>query len=201
METLVQEEDNATWLFIKPSRHFHSAEAWWTSLFTIFSFYMSREGKNLSMSTYRVSESNQLVSDSKIDLCSMQYENTVVDAVLRKETFGLTEWPNEFGQISPDITIVGLGDQKSVVFIEVKTVGESVKRNLKLYHELRDYLRSIGWKSDLYYLMSEGHEIPSDWQKLRDADARILKWEDMFRLAAGTPFDGLLGRSLQQYVR
>lgn len=197
----MEEKDNATWLFEKPTREFHSAEAWWTSFFTIFAFYMQKSGKPLSLQVYRIGAMNDLEPESFLDLGSMSYQNTVVDARLKKEVFGIKEWPNQFLDIKPDITLLNATAKKSVVFIEVKTIGTSVKRNVLLYPDLRDHMRKLGWQSDLFYLMSDGHEETSDWSVLRKTDSRILLWEDVFKLSISTPFETLLGEGLLSYTR
>ncbi|MBK7002427.1 MAG: hypothetical protein IPH35_21490 [Rhodoferax sp.] len=197
----MQKHDNATWFFEKPSRGFHNAEAWWTSFFTIFAFYMARSGKGILLPVFKVNESNDLVPESSIDLSGMTYENTVVDARLRKEVFGLPDWPNQFNDIKPDITVLRSGASASVIFIEVKTIGTSVKRNALLYPALREHMRSLGWESELYYLMSKGHEEITDWPVLRDTDSKILRWEDIFAKTAGTPFENMLGESLPTYTK
>lgn len=196
----MQKHDNATWFFEKPSRNFHNAEVWWTSFFTIFAFYMARSGKGITLPVFKVNKSTDLVPDSRIDLGGLTYENTVVDARLRKEVFGLPDWPNQFNDIKPDITVVSKSST-SVILIEVKTIGTSVKRNALFYPALRDHMRSLGWKSELYYLMSEGHEETSDWPILQKTASNVLRWEDIFELSVGTPFENMLGESLPTYTR
>jgi hypothetical protein len=144
---------------------------------------------------------NKLIPESLLNLGDMSYQNTVVDARLNKEVFGISEWPNQFSDIKPDITLLNLSAAKSAVFIEVKTIGTTVKRNARLYLELRDHMRKIGWQSDLFYLMSEGHEEESDWPELQEIDSRILLWEDVFKQSAGTPFEPLFGEDLLGYTR
>ncbi len=197
----MQKKDNATWLFEKPSRDFHSAEAWWTSFFTVFAFYMARSGNGLSLPIYRLNDSNELVPESTLNLHGVSYQNTVVDARLKKEVFNLPNWPNRFLDIKPDVTILNAHAEKTVLFIEVKTIGTSVKRNAFLYPALRDHMRSLGWQADLYYLMSDGHEEGSDWSVLRKTDSRVLLWEDVFKRSSGTPFETLLGEGLPSYTR
>ncbi len=197
----MENHDNATWLFIRPSVDFHNAELWWTSLFTIFAFSEVQSKGKFSLPAHAVNEAGELSRAKVIDMSMMTYQNTVVDGRLRKDVFGLSEWPNQFLDLKPDITIIPSKNERTVLFIEVKTVGTSVKRNALLYQALRDYMRGLGWSAELIYLMSKGHEEPSDWAVLRNTDALVFTWEDVFLQAQGTTFENLLGEPLHSYVR
>ena len=82
-------DPNATYLFEKPRREFHNAELWWTSFFTLFSFWASSSGYPLVLPTYRYSDGDCLEENGKLSLEKCNYQSTVVDGRLRDDAFGM----------------------------------------------------------------------------------------------------------------
>lgn len=192
---------NATYLFEKPRREFHNAELWWTSYFTLFSFWASSSGYLLVLPTYCYSAGDRLEENGKLSLEKCNYQSTVVDGKLRGDVFGMKDWPNRFRDLKPDVTIIHSRESREVSLIEVKTIGASVKGNALLYADLRDRLLECQWRVGLYYLLSRGHEENGDWPVLRNIRASIILWEDVLQKAIDTPFENVFGEPLQKYAK
>jgi len=70
-----------------------------------------------------------------------------------------------------------------VDFIETKTIGANVQRNVGLYASIAEFLKDKGWTVGLYYLLSSGHETPRDWPLLAAGSADIILWDGVDPIA------------------
>ncbi len=192
---------NATYLFEKPYRKFHNAESWWTAYFTMLVLWRSSSNNPLELPWYLSDKNGNLNLKGSVSFDAASYRNMVADARLYGEPFGLSEWPNGFLNLRPDVTFLKSSDRREVVFVETKTIGAKAQGNVALYARLRDFLRSKGWSAELYYLLSEGHEELSDWPILEAAAASIILWEDVFKATAGSPFGELFAEPLSNFVK
>ena len=74
----------------------------------------------------------------------------------------------------------------ALIIIEVKTVGHELRRYQKdCYEKLRDFFSVHGYRVEVYYLLSAGHESDRDFTLLKHnsgvpARFRILLWEKAF---------------------
>lgn len=189
---------NATHLFERPTRRYHSSESWWTSFFSLLLLYRSRNDPQWTLPTYTC-RSGYPVEPVPFSPGRLSPENLIVEAPLSKNTFGIASWPVEFLQLKPDVCILH-SDCCRVVFIEVKTIGASIARNHTRYLQTRDHLRHLGWSADVYYLLSHGHECVGDWPLIEHDEVRVMLWEDVFQFAIDTPFGDLFDEPLAHYA-
>ena len=190
---------NATYLFEQPERYLKNSESRWTAIAQIALMYLSSNEPKKELTVYKSDEKGNLTKEKNpFPISGFTFLNTVCECGLRKEIFGMENFDNRFLQVKPDI-LYRDKDDKKVVLIEVKTLSESVERNLTLYHDLRDYLVKCGWKCELYYLLSHGHEKKQDWRLLATKESNIILWEDLFEMVAGSPIANLVGPSLSNY--
>ena len=155
----------------------------------------------IQLKSYCTDKSGNLSEVGIVPFAGATYSNLIADARLNGEPFGLSEWPNEYLNLRPDVTSLRSLESRQVAFIETKTIGASVRGNVTLYARLVDFLRSEGWTVELYYLLSVGHEEPRDWPMLAASSAAILLWEGVFEAASGSPFGELFEEPLANYVR
>lgn len=188
---------NATYLFEQPERYLKNSESRWTAIAQIALMYFSSNEPGKKLPVYESDKDGYLTKKEKVfQISGFTFLNTVCECGLRKEIFGIQNFDNRFLQVKPDI-LYRDKDKKRVVFIEVKTLSESVSRNISLYDELCEYLvDKCGWKTDLYYLLSHGHEKKQDWRLLADKGSSIILWEDLFKIVADSPIANLVGHSV-----
>jgi hypothetical protein len=190
---------NATHLFELPFRGFHNAESWWTAYFTMLVLWGSAHGKPVVLPSYLSDLNGNLTEASTVSFSGATHSDLVADARLHGEPFGITDWPNEFLHLRPDVTFLRSLEDRKVLFVETKTIGASIRGNVDLYANLAAFLRCQGWSVEFYYLLSVGHEEAEDWPLLATASASIIKWEDVFGVAEKSPFGCLLGELLSKY--
>lgn len=191
---------NSTYLFERPRRDFRNAESWWTAYFSMLVLWEVSQGREIELPWYRSDPTGNLSISGSVKFEGASFSNVVVDGKLKGAAFSITPWPDQFLDLRPDVTILDPSRGKAVTFVEVKTIGASVARNIYPYDDLVKFLRDNGWVSDVYYLLSEGHEAESDWKKLCECESRILKWEDVLRKAVGTPFGELFDLNFEDYT-
>jgi hypothetical protein len=190
---------NATYLFERPERYLKNSESRWTAIAQIALMYLSANEPAKELPVYKSCKDGYLNKEKDgFPISGFTFLNTVCECGLRKEIFGIQDFDNQFLHVKPDILYMDK-DNKRVVFAEVKTLSESVSRNINLYDNLCTYLRGQGWKTDLYYLLSHGHEKKQDWSRLADKGSNIILWEDLFEVLAGSPIANLVGHSLGDY--
>lgn len=189
---------NATFLFEEPSRNFKNSECRWTAIAQICFFYLSSKKLNSALSIYNSDPEGYLTKNGELKISDFNYMNTVCEQRLAGSLFDINDFENQFLHICPDITRLNVMEKK-VTFIEVKTLSESVLRNLELYTSFVDYLKSKRWKCTLLYLLSHGHEIQKDWKALSSIKSKIIIWEDLFTIMKDTPLSFLFGDSLHKF--
>lgn len=189
---------NATYLFEQPSRIFKNSESRWTAMAQMCLLYLSRNNSE-QLPVYKSDTDGYLSKEGSLLISGFEFTNTVCEQKLKGEIFEIDSFENKFNHICPDILRVDK-KEKQVTIIEIKTLSESVQRNLNLYSDLKKYLSSKpNWKCDLFYLLSHGHEQRNDWPALARINANIILWEDLFSLMKDTPIAYLLGDKLQEY--
>ncbi len=130
----------------------------------------------------------------------MNSKNTIVEGGLTHTVFGLnkSQWNKDFSNIKPDIVHIG---EERIVIVEVKTIGASVKENMKLYQRLVECLEEhTGRNVSLYYLLSYGHRPNSDWTYLTQYESNILLWEELFLKIKDSELAPYIHPELEQYT-
>jgi hypothetical protein len=201
----MHKDKNATYLFQKSDeerqRKFYSSESWWTAFFTILALWKEKQNDSLELPWYG---SNKAVEGGVgvgiVSFKGITYQNMAADARLNGQLFNVSDWPNDFLHLRPDVTFIKSESEREVIFIETKTIGATAQKNIRLYESLLNYLRSKDWKAEMYYLISKGHEDEADWMKLEKASACIIIWEDVFKVASSSCFEDIFPESLLHYV-
>jgi len=189
---------NLTYKFIEPLREYHSSESRWSTILQIALIWLSEFKNEPHVKIYNSINGELIDTKNIFEIYRWTNENSVVEGKLNGYLFNNNKWANAFLNLSPDVVRFD-PKLKEVIFIEVKTVGASVKKNIELYKELNNYMISCGWRSRLFYLMSHGHEIHSDWQLLQKVNASILIWEELLSLLLNSPIEKLIGSDLASY--
>jgi len=196
---------NATYLFEKPDRaSFRNSESRWTAVAQLALFWLSKEAKSGTVArlpVYRADAEGYLTVVGDLPVSGFDHTNTVCEQSLNKGTFEAQDIPNELLGLKPDIINRDLSARRAC-FIEVKTIGESVSRNIDRYEQLVKWLGGDArWQCELYYLLSHGHETYSDWPLLAGRNSKILLWEDLFTslLDAGPDLANMLSDDLGKY--
>ena len=192
---------NATYLFERPSRSMKNSESRWTAVAQLSLIYISAKLAGYKLPVYGSDQDGYLTEKGKLPIANFTYLNTVCENPLKGEVFDVNDFDVRFDGLKIDIMRIVKTDShvKKVTFIEVKTLSESVIRNIDLYENLREYLISCACECQLYYLLSHGHEKPRDWPELSKRASNIILWEDMFSVMAKTPFAYLIADNLNEY--
>jgi len=154
----------------------------------------------------------------KLLLEDWRVDNTIVEGNI-KHIFG--DDPIIDSQVFPNI-IYKNEKSEEVKLIVVRTIGRTVRGrkkegldNIDRYIQLAEKIQSEGWKCDLYYLMSYGHEDEGnqceegiidevkrhqDWERLESANAKILLWEELFSLIEDSEVSKYIDPNLVQYT-
>jgi hypothetical protein len=202
-ENVYCKKKNATYLFNQPTGKFHHSESRWSAIAQLASIWMGREKKELTTYTSTYSSENTekwLQKKGQLSFDRWNSHNTIVEGRLNNKLFSVDGWSKDYDNISPDIIHIDNTNSK-VIMIEIKTIGSSVKSNLKLYQRVVDTLRdSNKWSCELYYLLSYGHEKNSDWKLLGEADAQILLWEELFVNIKDLDIAPYIDAHLEQYT-
>lgn len=189
---------NATHLFERPARHRHHSEAWWSAFFSLVLLYRAQTAPQFTLPiyTYRCRRYRQV---GHLGVEGLSFDTVAVEAPLSERAFGLAAWPPKFLNLKPDLSVIVLAEQQAT-FIETKTIGATIARNLDRYSKLCVHLNQNGWAVNLFYLLSHGHESPNDWSLITQKDLRILLWEDVLRSAIGTPLACVFDVDLTVYA-
>ena len=182
------------------------SESRWSTIAQISLIKFARD-ENIPLHIYKSNrKSNKEVwlkkEDKTFEYNNYTSNNLIVEGNISKKVFFTSEktnWDNDFSNIKPDLLWIN-EKEKKVKIIEIKTIGASVTNNLKLYRRFNDFLNKNGWKSDLYYLLSYGHEKTSDWDKLEEDNANIILWEEIFLAISNTEIEYLVGSNLKDYT-
>jgi len=196
-------KENATYLFNQPTGKFHHSESRWSAIAQLAYIWMGNKEKELTTYTstyFSKNTENWLQKRGKLSFDGWDSHNTIVEGKLNNKLFSVDGWSKDYDNISPDIVHID-NENSKVIMIEIKTIGSSVKSNLKLYQRVVDTLRdSNKWSCELYYLLSYGHEKNSDWKLLREADAQILLWEELFDKIKDSDIVPYIDVDLEQYT-
>ncbi len=190
---------NATYLFEKPLRKFHHSESWWTAWFAMLLIWGNKNNRPVTLPAYCIKDGLPVEHRKNACFAGATYGTLVAEAPISGEIFSIDAFPDEYFNLRPDLTFIKRGGERFVAFVEVKTIGSGIRRNIALYDGLGNYLNGAGWAVDFYYLLSRGHEQPAELKLLEDTSARIIFWEDVFAYAENTPYGDLFEDSLAQY--
>lgn len=195
---------NATLLF-EGENNFRHSESRWSTIAQIAFIRMKEEKKALNVykSKYEtgISEKEWLVQENTLTFDNSNAGNIIVEGKLKPLVFGISDeqWNEKFSGKSPDIVWF---DGDSIKVIEVKTMGRhrDVKENIFAYRDFVDYLQKNGKTCELYYLLSYGHETHSDWDVLREDNANILLWEELFSKIKDSELAPYIHPELERYT-
>jgi len=181
---------NATYLFIEPHRKHHHSESYWTSLFSLYLLYLSKTQKNTSLPAFKlIKEDGQSCfrPDGYLHVPKdMDFSNIIVEGRFGQAAIPddkNVEIPKNLLNLKPDIFIVK-NDQ--IIIIEVKTIGSYLTNYQKeRYEEIYIFLIQRGYKLQLYFLLSAGHEQKNidllEYHPSNISTYKILLWEHIFK--------------------
>ncbi|HIQ27728.1 MAG TPA: hypothetical protein EYH42_04435 [Sulfurovum sp.] len=216
---------NATYLFNQPRGNFHHSESRWCTIAQIALIYLSSiKGSELNVYQSKINQDTTKwitkaeEEPKKLLLGDWRVDNTIVEGNI-KHIFGND--PIIDSQVFPNI-IYKNEKSKEVKLIVVRTIGRTVRGrkkegldNIDRYFQLVEKIQSEGWKCDLYYLMSYGHEDEGnqceegiideskrhqDWKRLESVNAKILLWEELFSLIEDSEVSKYIDPNLVQYT-
>jgi hypothetical protein len=194
--------DNATWLFVKPSPNFHNSEPWWSALFSVLVLHLAHGGANPRIPLRKcVGSPNEkfCTLEESLDCSHIKFDELLVDAKLNQKLFPGIDWPSEFRDIRPDIMIHQPGN-KLMKLIENKTVGADLGDQLERYHDVKGYLNKQGWSADFFLLISAGYEIRREWRNVEETGTKLILWEDILRIMDSIDFfRSLFGAPLKPF--
>jgi len=183
-------DDNASWLFERPSKAFHNSEKWWSSLFSFLLLHLAQSGLDVIIPIYRYDQDERTwrfskIQNAKLDYRNLTFLNIVIDGKLTETPFGLDQWPVVFLDIRPDIMLI-CRDEKRFVFIEVKTTEQLKIGQIERYGEAVKHLEAQGWRGDSLYLVSGGN-VDSQATYIAKHNVRLILWEDVIRIIDDIP--------------
>lgn len=201
---------NATYLFNQPTGGFHHSESRWSSIAQMAFIWLSQkqEGLTVFKSTITDNRKNWLKkSSNELSFENWTISNTIVEGQIK---YIFDKNPLINSPMKPDIVWVNQ-QVKKIILIEVKTVGATVIGSCKENQDQVDRYRNLvsnlsidGWKCELYYLMSYGHEDESkkhtDWIRLQKDNANILLWEELFSKIEQSEIAPYIHPNLKQYT-
>ena len=216
---------NATYLFNQPRGNFHHSESRWSSIAQIALIYLSGiKGSELNVYQSKINQdrtkwiTKTVNEPQKLLLEDWSVDNTIVEGNI-KHIFG--DDPIIESEVFPNI-IYKNEKTKEIKFIVIRTIGRTVRGrkekgvdNIDKYIQLVHKLRFLGWKCDLYYLMSYGHEDEGyqseggvideskrhqDWKMLEIVNAKILLWEELFSLIQDSEIAKYIHPNLEKYT-
>lgn len=184
------EKNNATWLFIEPSRNFHSSESFWTSLFALHVLMASAKITQLKIKCFQYVENGRkwgFEDDGYLTIPEgVKFSNIVVEGSIRNGFLDKlkSDVPKNLLNLRPDVLIF---NENRVIIVEVKTVGNKIgDYQLNCYLELADFIGANGYSVELYFMISAGHEVKNDLRLLRqNADVhnkfKLILWEHILK--------------------
>ncbi len=216
---------NATYLFNQPRGNFHHSESRWSSIAQIALIYLSGiKGSELNVYQSKINQDTtkwitKIVNEpQKFFLEDWSVNNTIVGGNI-KHVFG--DDPIVESEVFPNI-IYKNEKSKEIKLIVVRTIGRTVRGrkkedldNIDKYIQLVQKIKAEGWKCDIYYLMSYGHEDEGnqceegvideakrhlDWKRLESVNANILLWEELFSLIQDSEIAKYINPNLEKYT-
>jgi hypothetical protein len=134
-----------------------------------------------------------------LDCSEIKFDEVLVDVKLNERLFSGIEWPNEFRDIRPDITI-HRPQLKRTTLIENKTVGANLEDQLDRYHQVKRHLNKEGWSAEFLLLISFGYEIRREWKAIEESETKLVLWEDVLHVMDSIEFfRSIIGSSLKPY--
>lgn len=191
--------NNATYLFEGQARHTRNSESWWSAFFSQYLIYRARAGECCDLPVYTYSVSGGYRTVSRFPFDGISYNTLFVEPHLTRFTFGLPAWPKGFVRLRPDILVLR-PTPRAATFVELKTIGASIKKSISLYSEICKHLADNSWSVDLLHLLSHGHETASDRVLIAQMGLRIMLWEDVLRDVHKTPLAQLFDFDLSPYA-
>jgi len=213
---------NATYLFEKPKRAFRHSQSRWSAIAQMGFIYLAHTQKHTINAYHSVisTESKKWLtrSDKSLNLKAWNVQNTIVEGDIKYLLDDQDLWDP---LVYPDIVYKN-EIQKEIILIIVRTIGKTVRGRIKKGYDnidraviLTEKIREKGWKCDLYYLLSYGHEDEGslyqekgieetlrhkDWKRLEGVNAHIILWEEFFSLVQESEIAPFIDANLQQYT-
>ncbi len=217
-------KQNATYLFRQSENGFYHSQSRWSTMAQIALIYLSKNAKE-GLSIYHsqmVKEPERWLAKSDLTLIPKGWssDNTTVEGNI-KYLFGDEGKSLENAGVYPDIVYKN-DMKKEIVLIIVRTIGRTLRGrkkegldNFDRYNKLVENIKKEGWKCELYYLMSYGHEDEGnqcekgkvdeskrfqDWKRLEQIGGKILLWEEVFSSLAGSELEKYFFNDLNKYA-
>jgi len=213
---------NATYLFGRPKRDFHHSQSRWNTIAQMAFIYLAnmKENKlNVYHSVILQDPQRWLVrSERCLDIKDWSVENTIVEGDIK---YIFDDQSALETQIYLDIVYKN-NSKKEIVLMVIRTIGKTVRGrtkegcdNIDRAIGLMEKIREKGWKCDIYYLMSYGHEDEGylctegnidetkrhqDWKRLEKVNANIILWEELFSLIKESKVISYIDADLQQFT-
>jgi hypothetical protein len=199
---------NATHLFKSPKEGYHSSESFWTSLFAFYILTSLTSQKELIIPAYRYCHDGSTghwwyEQDGCFQLPSgLSLNHVIVEGKINSHSFpGIGQINKEYLNLRPDIIVIR---KREICIVEIKTVGHRIGKQKFLYERLVNFLKEREFHTELFFLLSIGHESESDWRLLRkneESQFRILLWERVLEdiVRNTTELGGCLGNISKYY--
>lgn len=194
------EKDNATWFF----RDARKSESWWSCFFSLAVLSLAKVPDNhkIPLRRYVSKPKWEYPVIRVIDCQKFSFGSVLVEQKLKPEDFNIpkSEWPNTFPE--PDVVLIDR-DEKRVQIIENKTIGASLRTQLKRYKDLEKYLRANAWRAEVVLLLSVGYEERHEWKYIDEQKFSVILWEDVLRMIDQIPQlrSFFIGEELKQFYQ
>ncbi len=217
-------KQNATYLFRHSDNGFYHSQSRWSTMAQLALIYLSKNAKD-GLSVYHsqiVKEPERWLtkSDLTLPLKGWSADNTTVEGNIQYLFVDKGKSLENAG-VYPDIVYKN-DRKKEIVLIVVRTIGRTLRGrkkegmdNFDRYSELVANIKKEGWKCELYYLMSYGHEDEGnqcepgkvdeskrfqDWKRLEQIGGKILLWEEVFASLIGSELEKYFCDDLNRYT-
>ena len=98
---------NATHLFEKPYREFHSSESFWSAFFAMFLLGETRASAPRPLPIWRYAGPDKYWVSDKLDLRDITPNGLVVEGSLfGGRPFNLASWPMEYNSLKIDVILI-----------------------------------------------------------------------------------------------
>lgn len=200
MKTMMEKEDNATWLFQRKNGSLPAcSESFWTTTFAYFLLHLA-DVKDAELTIWRCTGSNcapwyePRPTSSKLSVSGLQFDDLSVECPSLAGNFFSPDLcvPPEIGGFRPDVLVKtfpqGTKKQPKYWLIETKTT-ELLQGNQEInYPRLVNYLAQHVIDAEFLLLISVGAEglyrPASQLQRELDHRFGLLLWEDVIRRMA-----------------
>jgi hypothetical protein len=170
---------NATDLFGHPDPMLHNSESWWSTIFSLLVLYLAKhpESPSLPIKECKLGPKWSYDPIGAVDCVGLTFRDVLVEPKLTEKLISST-WPTAFLNLRPDI-VLWQSERKKVLFIENKTLGAAVGKQLQLYLDVKDYLTGQGWEAEIHLLISLGYETEREWKMIEQNSVPLILWEDV----------------------